>query len=111
MPTNVKVKSRFPQIAAELGPKTQASLTLSAEGIAARAKQKVPVATGSLRDAIHVEQDGDDVLVLGGDEQVWYGHLVEYGTRHVPAQPFLVPAAEEERRELVGGVVAVLRSL
>ena len=31
--------------------------------------------------------------------EVWYGHLVEFGTRYVPAQPFLVPAAEEGKEE------------
>ena len=95
----------------ELHPKVKAALTVSAEGIAARAQQRVPVATGRLRDAIHVEDDGDDVYVLGGSEEVWYGHLVEFGTRHVPAQPFLVPAAEEGKDDTVAAVVAALRTL
>ena len=59
--TNVTYKSRIPQIAVELHPKVKAALTVGAEGIADNARGKVPVATGHLRDAIHVEDDGDDV--------------------------------------------------
>ena len=109
--TNVTYKSRIPQIAVELHPKVQAALHAGAERIAANAQQKVPIATGRLRDAIHVEDDGDDVYVLGGSEEVWYGHLVEFGTRYVPARPFLVPAAEEGKDDTVAAVVAALRSL
>ena len=109
--TSVKYTSRIPAIAAELHPKVQAALHASAEGIADRAKQRAPVETGRLRDAIHVERDGDDVYILGGDSEVWYGHLVEYGTRYVPAQPFLVPAAEEGKDDTVAAVVAALRTL
>ena len=106
-----KVKSRLPQIIVAIDPKVTAALTVGAEGIAERAKQRVPVATGRLRDAIHVEQDGDDVAVVAGDSDVWYGHLVEHGTSSAPAQPFLLPAAEERRNEIKAAVVAVLKTL
>jgi HK97 gp10 family phage protein len=87
--------SRLPMIAAELGPEVESALEKVAETVAESAQEKVPVESGDLRDAIHVEKQDDGYSVVAGNERVFYGHLVEHGTTHSPPRPFLIPAAEE----------------
>ena len=75
------------------------------------AKAAVPVATGRLRDSIHSEREPEGTYVLGGDDEVWYGHLVEYGTVRTAPKPFLVPALELNRDPIVSRARSALRGL
>ena len=60
----------------------------------------------------HTERTGTgEVSVIAGDSDVFYGHLVEFGTTHTPARPFLIPAAEANREEVVASVRAALKGL
>lgn len=54
------------------------------------AKQRAPVATGQLRDSIHVVMIGDNQAEVGTDLK--YGLFQELGTRFMAAQPWLMPA-------------------
>lgn len=106
------LKSRFPEIAAELRPRVSAAVKAAAEGIEEGAKSRVPVDTGALRDAIHTERRAvAEYAVVAADDEVWYGMLVEHGTTHNPPHPFLVPAAEVGRDAAEGLVRAALRGL
>lgn len=61
-----------------------------------RAKQRVPVDTGKLRDAIHTDHEArGEYAVVAGNGDVFYGHIVEHGSVKTPARPFMVPAADE----------------
>lgn len=107
-----RLRSRFPQIAAELKPRLDAALKETAEQIAEDAKSRVPVDTGKLRDAIHVERDGlAEYRVVAGDDEAFYGHFVEWGGAHNAPHPFLVPAAEAARATLEQTARTVLRGL
>lgn len=98
MPLN----SRLPRITASLRPKLEAIIERTAEKVAEDARARAPVQSGALRDAIHVEDKGDlTVHVVAGDNTAFYGHMVEYGTSHSPAHPFLIPALEENREEAI----------
>jgi HK97 gp10 family phage protein len=103
--------NRFPQIIATLDPRVKAALVPAADIIANAAKARVPVESGDLRDAIHLEDADDGVAVVAGGGDVFYGHMVEFGTSHSAARPFMVPAAEENRDTAVAAVAAALRSL
>lgn len=105
------LKSRLPRIAAEMEGRVTGALRAGAELVEAEAKSRVPVDSGDLRDRIHIEQDGDDVLVVAGDKQVFYGHLVEFGTSHTPARPFLIPALEAKSGEIVEFASRALKGL
>lgn len=106
------VKSRFPQIAAELKPRIDLAVRKTAGRVAREAKYRVPVRTGKLREAIHVERRGPAKYeVKAGDDDVWYGHLVEHGTSHSSPHPFLVPAAEMHRESLDEEVHSALKDL
>ena len=104
--------SKLPRIAASLVPKLDAAAASAAEIVAGRARDRVPVNTGRLRDAIHVERDGvSTYAVVAGDTEAFYGHIVEHGSVHTPAHPFLVPALEESRKEALAIAAAALRAL
>jgi HK97 gp10 family phage protein len=105
-------KSRLPAIAAELALKVDATAGAGAELIAAAAQDRVPVRTGALRDAIHVERTGiAEYEVIAGNDSVFYGHIVEHGGAYTPARPFMTPALEASRPEILKAARIVLRSL
>lgn len=92
------LRSRLPRIARELDSQLEPALREIAVRIAVGAKARVPVDTGALRDAIHVERvDESTYLVVAGNGDVYYGHMVENGTVREAPRPFLIPAAESAR--------------
>ena len=103
-------RSRIPQITAQLKVEMEAAEKAAAELIEQRAKERVPVDTGRLRDAIHVEHDEDGAAVVAGDTEAFYGHIIEHGGVRQPAHPFLVPALEESRADALVLAAALLRS-
>lgn len=106
------IKSRLPKIAAELAAAADMAAHRSANRAAVKAKERVPVATGKLHDAIHVEREGlAAYMVVAGDREAFYGHIIEHGGRFVPPRPFIVPAAEDTRDEAVAILKAALRAL
>jgi HK97 gp10 family phage protein len=104
-------ESRLPRIAAKLAVEADAIARAGAEMVSVRAKARVPVRTGSLRDAIHIDHVGPgEYEVVAGNSNVFYGHIVEHGGVRSPAHPFLTPA-EESRGEIVSIGIAALRNL
>lgn len=93
--------SKLPQIAAQLGARMDAVAKVTAERIEARAKERAPVSTGRLRDAIHVERTGvGEYQVIAGDTTVFYAHIVEHGGARTGPRPFMTPALEETRPDV-----------
>lgn len=105
------LKSRLPTITAEMHARVEAAVEVGAHGIVEEAQSRVPVSSGKLRDAIHVDRQADGVHVVAGDMDAWYGHLVEHGTARTPPRPFLVPAFESKRDDLLTEVRAALKGL
>jgi HK97 gp10 family phage protein len=103
--------SRIPQIIASLPPSVAEALEESANAIAEGAKGRVPVDSGALRDAIHVEEIDNGYSVVAGDDSAFYGHIVENGSVRVPPRPFLMPAFEAERENLLERVSEALEDL
>lgn len=66
---------------------------LVAEMTAARARQLVPVRTGTLQRSIEVKNPAPMVYTVGSE--VSYAPFVEFGTSRMMAKPFLRPAAAE----------------
>jgi HK97 gp10 family phage protein len=114
--SKVTIKSRIPQIIAELSDKALDAVTDLALEIAEDARERVPVDSGQLRDAIHVEVVNDSregrnqygtwtkteqaVSIVAGDTDTFYGHIVENGGVNTPARPFLIPAFEQKKQKL-----------
>lgn len=102
-------RNRLPEIIAELPVAVREALTAAAEAVVQAAQDRVPVASGDLQRAIHIEESAEGVHVVAGDNEAWYGHIVEHGSVNMPAHPFLVPALEEKRTEIEALLVAAIR--
>lgn len=106
-----KWDSRITRINAEFEQRMQDIAQDAANAIASAAKARVPVDSGDLRDAIHVEVEPDGFAVVAGTDDVFYGHMVENGTVRQPPRPFLTPATEAERDNIERNVRDALRKL
>ena len=98
---------------AQLQPESEDGLKEGAELIAERARARVPVLTGALRDSIHTEEieDGHAVVADATDEKGYpYAIAVEFGGheggRGVGPHAFMIPAMEESRDDVIGHVAA-----
>ena len=67
----------------------------TAATIEGQAKVLCPVDTGALRASIYVTEKGEMSAEVGPHME--YEMYVEYGTKHMAAQPYLTPAAEGAR--------------
>ena len=92
--------NRFPQIIAALNPTVEEAISHGVDLVVEDAKERVPVATGSLRDAIHKLEEDEGVYAVAGDDDAFYGHIVEHGSTRVPPHPFLVPALEAKQETI-----------
>ncbi len=108
-------KNRFPEIMAELPARVDAAIASGAKVVEERARVRVPDAPPygeGLVSAIHTERQGmGDYRIVGGDGDAWYGHFLEFGTSHSAPHPFLVPALEESRDEIVALARGALKHL
>jgi HK97 gp10 family phage protein len=103
MPAYTKLESRFTEIIAELQPLTREGCKQVCDEVVEGAKARCPVGDEPphLRDRIHTEAGEKGYFVVAGDSQVFYGHMVEFGTSHSAAQPFLIPALESVAAERI----------
>jgi HK97 gp10 family phage protein len=108
---SVTVQSRLDAIARSFDNRVEAAIHVGAGRIKQRAQERVPVDEGRLRDAIHVEATPLGAYVIAGDNKAFYGHMIEHGTTHTPPRPFLIPALEESRDDLMLSIAAALRDL
>lgn len=110
------LKSRLDGIALELQPRVGAAVKAGAEIIAEQAQANL-VAGGHIRNdelgpAIHVEREGGaEYSVVAGDDDVFWGHLLENGTTRAQPYPFLVPALMEHEDTVVYLVQGALEGL
>lgn len=112
MASKTVLQSRIPAIVAELAPALDQVAEAGAELISASAKEKVDIDTGTLRDAIHTEKVKQGThAVVAGDRVAFYGHLLEHGTTHSGPHPFLVPALEEDKPEVVALAEAAVKAV
>ena len=118
------LKSRFPEIVAELRPRISAAVKEGAEMISETATAKVPLGPGEvhLKEHMQVSRKGpaeyvvyNDAVAETGKRPVPYAMAVEFGhegrSGSVGPHPFMVPAKEERESDVVDLVQAVLRGL
>lgn len=90
------------------------AVTESCEDLTAKAMEKTPVDTGTLRASIHVEsvvQSGNTVTgtVATGGEANEYAAFVEMGTSKMAAQPYMTPALIENAPAYRAAMAAAAR--
>ena len=112
---NVKQLWNGREISAEMLEALRDALYASAGNIVSAAKGKVPKATGRLAGTIRRARGKDkkepDAYVFAGnrrDRIYWHG-FVEYGTAKMPAQPYLRPAVDGARSEIISGAKRAAR--
>jgi HK97 gp10 family phage protein len=98
-------------IIVELPPAVRVAVNAGAETVAESAKSRVPVDTGRLQEAIHIEEVPGGAEVVAGNRVAWYGMLVEHGTVNQPPRPFLVPALEENRVAIEAEIDKAIRGV
>ena len=69
--------------------------------IEAQAKSRAPVDTGNLRNSINANGHGAEYRV---DSPAAYSIFQEFGTRHQPGTPYMVPAAEHVKPALIAAL-------
>lgn len=100
-------RNEFAKIAAGLGPRVTKVVIATALAVEAEAKTTAPVKTGNLRRSIHTVPLDATHAQVGTD--VEYAPYQEYGTRNVPAHPFLTPAVEHARAPFLAALARVFR--
>ncbi len=88
----IVARNRFPQLIPLINSRIAAAIEDGANEIVAIAQGLVPVRTGALKASIAATLTEMYAASVSADA----GHAiyVEYGTRFMAAQPFLLPAAE-----------------
>lgn len=113
MPMTAKLKTKIPEIVANLGPERELLARASVERMEITARAHCPKDTGSLDETIAAVQDhrrGDRgwALIAGdtsggytgrsnrSEGKVDYAMVQEFGGAHSPAHPFIRPAVQQE---------------
>jgi HK97 gp10 family phage protein len=119
------LQNNIPEITGKMAEVVSAAIEEKAEEIAAAARSRAPVGnpstdphSGRLRDSIEVEQYNEPgavgwrvVATAESPTGAPYPFFVEFGTRHMAAQPFLYPAFDERVADTIKAVGEVLEDL
>lgn len=111
--TKTNLKTKLPYIIKHLDDASMGAAKAGAERIAETARILAPVRTGKLKESIEARPE-DERFGGNGFEVVakaFYANWVENGTRHSAAQPFLMPAFELHRKDIVTGMGLAIREV
>ena len=110
MSSTIRIEfNRFPEIAAKLPIEASAVVRKTAYDVEGAAKQIVPVDTGALKNSISTTMDSDLSATVAPATE--YAAFVEFGTRHMGAQPYMTPAAEANRGPFEQAMTQLLNRL
>jgi HK97 gp10 family phage protein len=90
-----KVKGDLERYSNETQDDIKRTVFTSAINVKADAKTRAPVDTGNLRASIRHKMSGDSLSAMVYTN-VYYAPDVEFGTSKQRAQPYLIPALENE---------------
>jgi len=96
------VLDRLPELQGQMRQRAGQAIRKAALDIEARAKAIVPVDTGNLKNSIQAQKEKEFTWIVG--THVEYAPYVEYGTYKMAARPYLGPAAEEVRPQLLAAI-------
>lgn len=103
----MEVRDRLLFLGPEATKRAKLVLAKASHDLEARAKAKVPVRTGALKNSIRASMINPMTweVVVGQN----YGVFVEFGTRRMRAQPFFTPAFQFIQPVFVEAMAQVLR--
>jgi HK97 gp10 family phage protein len=100
---DTELKRALAALLGKLAAGARQGLEAAAKTLVEQAKANAPVGeTGELRDSIGYQMEGSEeapVAIVGSSAD--YAAAVELGSRNAAAQPFLLPAFEAKKDELV----------
>ena len=83
------------------------------ETLSEEAARLAPKDTGRLASSIRPEKIKSNnemaMVAVGPTGKVHHALLVEFGTKKMPAQPFLVPATEAKREDIINDITNAMR--
>jgi HK97 gp10 family phage protein len=80
------------------------AITLGAEMMQGAISMRAPVRTGELAGSIEFELKYVRKVVtalVGPSKEGFYGRFLEFGTKFMPARPFMRPALDEESEKII----------
>lgn len=101
---SVIVHNRVPATSKLVRERIGVAVRKAAFDIEAQAKARAPVDTGNLRNSINANGGGLDYRV---DSPAAYSIYQEFGTRHQPGTPYMIPAAEHVKPALIAALKRV----
>jgi HK97 gp10 family phage protein len=104
--------SKFDKLPLEKQNKVETAMRIGALKIESDAEARVPVKTGALKIHIQskVERKKDSISATIGPNaanptgDIGYSTYVEFGTSKMKAQPYLLPALEENKEQLIRNI-------
>lgn len=90
----VSIVSRIGSVRRSVEANVAAAIEKAAFDIEATAKQLAPVDTSNLRNSIEAEPEPGSDIGWRVTAHAEYAVYQEFGTRHQPGTPFLIPAAD-----------------
>lgn len=110
-----RLNAKFQKMVAAAVPDVRVGVAEGANIIVAQQQRLAPVKTGALRASIQWtfgdppqgaslgggkrSQNETRATITAGNDHVFYAAMVEFGTRHAPAQPFFYPGYRARRKE------------
>lgn len=89
------VQSALRKFPAEVRSQLPRMVKEAAEPVRARAQTLAPWKTGALAGSVRIVGGSNRIAVRAGGKKAFYARFQEYGTKKMPAHPFLKPAVEE----------------
>lgn len=88
---------RFDQMNGNIEDAKGEALVKSAEYLQGQVQSVVRVLTGNLRANIEISEikDGEIEVYVDNQGKAYYGHMLEFGTSKMRAQPFMFPAYQK----------------
>ncbi len=100
-------QARMKDLKVKIHETIETALESGAENIADRARERVPIKNGLLRESITAQKGGSNLNFLV-EAKAPHARFVEYGTLKTPARPFFWPAFEEGKGLLRVGIIKAI---
>ena len=112
-----EILNKLQNIGANVSKFENQALRNAAEPVLEDAKANAPVRTGKLKEGLKISsiktKEGMKYVLVGVDKsdnsKIFYGKFVEFGTTKMSARPFLGPAYEKNKREIVETIKNTLK--
>lgn len=112
-----EILNKLQQIGTNVSKLENKALKNAADPVLEDAKANAPVKTGKLKKGLKISgiktKDGIKYVLVGvnksDNSDIFYGKFVEFGTSKMSARPFLGPAYEKNKKEIIESIKNTLK--